>query len=553
MRIVAWCGRRDVPRLSTLRLSVLEDLAAQLRYAPKRRIIEQLRRAVSLAPELEPDRLYPEDWMIQRITGYRPDLEEPAGIVGEALRRDLSAFTERVSEHAALTADALGMETLSLDEVQARWSVSARTIERYRRAGLIALRVRDDGRARLIFPLQSVVAYERSHAQAIASAGALTRLSDTERSHIVRLATRACQRFGWSLNEAARRIADREGRSQEGVRQLLLKAGGGTSALSRDDRRRRAALRAWRAGASVARLAERYEKSQPTIRRILRSERAAILREGLLALGLAPDRLVAPDDHGSLDSELLRTGLVRPAAMNAGAFVELARSTPPPDRGDERTMALGLRTLAARLAAVVREDDAALREAALDRAETDARWATRVNARLVFAQAPFILKAIEARLERPLLELPAGPLQSIHRRAMDAATLAVWRFDAARGGRLAAATGLAVDRAVSQWLSDHAHNLPTGTGRARAAGATLLDWSVRIAPWQRWLDPPTRLSARLSRLNEEQRFVATLRFGLSDESPRTREEIAARLGLSARRVAIIERAAMREVRREPPR
>ncbi|MEZ6211132.1 MAG: hypothetical protein R3B46_07810 [Phycisphaerales bacterium] len=38
-------------------------------------------------------RTTPEDWLIQRITGYRPD-DEDALLVGKAILTDLSAFVE---------------------------------------------------------------------------------------------------------------------------------------------------------------------------------------------------------------------------------------------------------------------------------------------------------------------------------------------------------------------------------------------------------------------------------------------------------------------------
>lgn len=541
-----------MPRLSELRLSVLEDLAGQLRYAPKKRTIEQLRRAIALAPEIDAARLYPEDWLIQRITGYRPDLDEPAVIVGEALRRDLSAFTERVSDSAALTLDAIDMPTLPLEELEARWSVTGRTIERYRRAGLIALRVRDNGRTRLVFPMESVVAHERSHPRAITAAASITRLSVSERARLVRLADRARRRFGWSLNETARRIAERQHRSHEGVRQILLKAGGTRTSISRDDRRRRVAVRAWRRGVPVGRIAEKYGKSPATIRRILRQERAATLRESLAALGLDASRRAGEFDETALRPEAVRSGLQWPIATTAGEYVSLAHETAPPRREIEHALATARRSLAARIAEICPEN-ATPPIRALDRAETDARWATRLVAKLVRMQWPFILKAIEARLGRSLLDLPAGPLRSIHEAAMTAASASAWRFDGAKGGRLAAITGIAVDRAVAGWIQAHAQDLPTSAGRARAVGATLSDWTLRLAPWQPWLEAPPALLRSFDDLADEERAVVEARWGLGGKAPMTIGEVAARMNVTDRRVGAIERAVRRRAPRTPPR
>ncbi len=542
-----------MPRLSALRLSVLNDLASQLRYAPKKRTIEQLGRAIELAAELDASQLYPEEWLIQRITGYRPDIDEPAVVVGEALRRDLSAFTEHVSEHAGLDSESIEMSFLSLGDLESRWSVSARTIERYRRAGLIALRVRDNGRTRLVFPLDSVEAYERTHTREIASAGAVTRLSVSDRDRLVRLANRARRRFGWSLNEVARRIAEREHRSHEGVRQTLLKAGGAKTAIARQDRVRRVALRASRAGATVSRLAEKYEKSPATIRRILRQERAATLRNGIAQLGIQRDQLMRAFDEQALEADIVRSGLQWPVATTAGEFVEAAKNTAPPSREVERAINAAQRALLTRIVAIGADESATPTTESLDRAETDARWVTRLIAKLVRMQWLFILNAIEARVDRPLLELPAGPLRSLHATALDAAAESAWRFNSSKGGRLAAVTGIAVDRAVVSWMNRQAQDLPTTGGRAKAAGATLSDWTQRLAPWQPWIEYPPQMLHGMDRLTELERAVMVRRWGAEGDAPMTIQDIADQLAVTVRRVGAVERTALRRIRETSPR
>ena len=119
---------------------------------------------------------------------------------------------------------------------------------------------------------------------------------------------------------------------------------------------------------------------------------------------------------------------------------------------------------------------------------------------------------------------------------MDAAIAAVWRFRPSATGRLAGMTGVAVDRAVMVWRRGVDGSPIVTPGRARSGSAPLEDWSRRIGPWQRFLDPDPRLLERLETLEETAQRVVTARFGLTGRAPMTVDEIAAELGLTGRRV-----------------
>ena len=82
-------------------------------------------------------------------------------------------------------------------------------------------------------------------------------------------------RSGWSLNETARRLAEKKGRAHETLRQLLRRmderaeepAFDEGEAL--DERSRRMIARADAAGMPAARIAERYGRSAASVRRIV--------------------------------------------------------------------------------------------------------------------------------------------------------------------------------------------------------------------------------------------------------------------------------------------
>src|SRR5205823_5996629 len=82
----------------------------------------------------------------------------------------------------------------------------------------------------------------------------------------------------------------------------------------------------------------------------------------------------------------------------------------------------------------------------IDRIETMLRWAARLKAELVRSQLRVMLEALHARLGRPVEQVPAGVLVRLLSSAIAAVGDAVDAFDVARGGRLAAAAGLGVDK-----------------------------------------------------------------------------------------------------------
>jgi len=173
-----------MPRLSRLHVGALADLADQLRFAPKRRILAQLAAATGLAGEIDPEQTYPEDWVVFRITGFRPEIESPSLIVGAALRGGLSAFVERVSDRAELTAGDLPA-FLHIDELTARWHVSRKSLERARRQGLVAARYTDpDGTVRLAFTERAVERFEAANREHLREAAAFNRISDAQSRHL---------------------------------------------------------------------------------------------------------------------------------------------------------------------------------------------------------------------------------------------------------------------------------------------------------------------------------------------------------------------------------
>lgn len=524
-----------MPRLSALRLAALANLAEQLRYAPRRAALRQLASAVALAGEIDPRRNYPEDWVVQRVTGYRPDIERPATLVGEALLGELSAFVERVSESARLTPHDLPRGSLGVEALARRWRVSRRSVERYRRKGLIAHRVRDErNQALLLFTPQAIEQFEASSEDDLRRAGDFSRLDADAERRAARLGLRAARRFGWSLTDSARRVALRLDRSPETVRRAMLRAADAPrrrSALSARDRE--VMLMADRRGLPVRRLAQRFGRSEASVRRLILEERARRLRAVTLPTG---EWDAEAPDHPAARADLL----VEPDSA-LETFLG-ARDDAPPDPARERALATAHRALLLRAGAGAHAPGRPA-SSMIDRAETDLRWATLLRARLIHEQRRTIVQAMEGALGAPLESLPPRTLREAHSAALDAAIAATAAFDPARGGRLAAPILLAVQRALARGARTERQS----GARATARSVRLDDWRPRLAPWRRWLDPPPFALQRAQALPERARCAVVLRFGLEGDSPRTVEEIARELHLAPQAASRLLRDAVRSL------
>ncbi|MBX3364611.1 MAG: hypothetical protein KF866_07590 [Phycisphaeraceae bacterium] len=542
-----------MPPLPRLRVAALADLLGQLRFASRDALMRDLDRAESLARDIDPDTLYDEAWLVEQITGFSPRLEEPATLVGMAVLADLSALVENLCDLASLHPDDAPAGSIDAAALADRWQVSRKTIDRYRRQGLIARRVSDrPGRAWLVFTPVAVEAFERRHAEELARASGFTRIDAATRARMIRRATRYRRRFRASLNEAALRLAERFGRSHEAVRQVLLRHDrtsdqpifAETGPI--DAREMRLCLRAADRAIEPSLVARRLRRSAPVIRRAVNIGRLQRLRVWL------PAHHGETDEHaGVLSHPSVISGLGAPGPTDLLDLLEEARQTPPPVLEVERVRAAAARALRVRAAATVASiNPGSPQSTLLDRAETDLRWSARLMAELLRAQLPTIIRTLTTRLGRPPEEIRAASLRRLLDRAFDEATQAIVDHDPGAGGRLAARISLSVDRIAERWLREHPQPTESGPGRAAGRlprGAPCTDFTRRVAPWQATIDLESRHVRALSAAPEEVRRTIELRFGLGTR-PLTLDELATSLGVSRIGVARFERRMIRDLR-----
>jgi RNA polymerase primary sigma factor len=193
----------------------------QVRFAPPAKRREQVANAERLLAEVDPGRTYPYPFVCFRLTDYRPDAQADLLIRGSDLKRDLALFVIRLERSIPpVPIEQAGGEMLTLDEVSRRFHVSTKTVGRWRLRGLVARRVRVNGRSQLGFARAHVEDFLTRYKDRLDKSAKFCHLSDGERDTII-AAARGLAAGGANLTDASRRIAADLGRSSETVRYTI--------------------------------------------------------------------------------------------------------------------------------------------------------------------------------------------------------------------------------------------------------------------------------------------------------------------------------------------
>jgi hypothetical protein len=534
-----------VPRLSIPHSDVVVDLLAQVRFAPRAALLKQADNAEALAGEIEAGRQYPEDWLVFRVTGFAPDMAAPRVVVGETLLHDLSSLVEHLTDAAKLRVGDPAAAGVTADELCARWDVTRRTIERYRRAGLIARRAIDAsarGRVRLVFTSGAIAAFERRGRAPLAGvvpAAGMRRskhLTAEEKAAAVAWAQRflARSKGACTLNQCASRLARRMGRAPASLRRLLASPRVRAShvlpdAGERMSRRDRAfALRAQRAGVALARIAERLGVSIPGVHRVITVARVEAMDGVVGTLSR-----VEIEDGSALEAAAVASALAHPlVALDADAVRvrELVagageHESPPLSAADERAVAMAHAHLRRRVAFLLATIDRTRPDGSLvDEAETKLRRALRLKRRLLGSTVPLIRRTLRQHAED--VRRPGAvddPL--LLARCLSAASAAVDAYTPSRTGRLAAPVSLALAREIAA----HARG---GGERGRVEGV-LLAMGGMGGETPGMLEMPPHVRRGVAALELHQREVLLARYGTAASPPMSLSAISEVHGVSA--------------------
>ncbi|HWB19713.1 MAG TPA: hypothetical protein VG711_05380, partial [Phycisphaerales bacterium] len=395
-------------RTARFKIPMMADLVRQLQFTPAETLCRQMDNAERLAGEVEAGEKYPWEYVLFRITGFRTDRgQEPMLISGADVRSDAAIFVLRASSAADIERDYAGRSAIGLKALAKRLKVTGTTIQRYRTQGLICHAVRKRGKVR---ETHELVCFEDSLARFLAGlsrngkeVGRLTRMSDAETEAAVQQARELREMKRASLNDAAKAIAERMGRSHEAVRQLLKRHDrDAEEAIFTErgpigERGKEFVLRAWERGVSVGQIAKRLGKSSPAVHHALAQARAKRLKGWEISHVEMPTFELPDAERVILSSPWVSTGLMEAIASKI-TEVAAAQGMPELEENAEQAMVGGYNFLKRKAAQVIAGLGATPKIAEVDEAETLLRWAMLVKAKLVRGVMGSCIRQVERSL-----------------------------------------------------------------------------------------------------------------------------------------------------------
>jgi RNA polymerase sigma factor (sigma-70 family) len=265
----------------------LAQLLMQLRFTPEPKRRAQLEAAEKLYSLIEQEKQYPYDFVCFHITGFQPKSNlEPEIMPGRDLRDDLQVFISKLSARLALPAARANEKVHTIEELAARFNVSAKTIDRWRKRGLLARKfIFDGGGRRLGFLESAVERFVRENPSTVARAGAFRRLTDSERQQAIRQARSLAAKSSLSRYQITKQVAEKLSIAQETLRVLLQqyeKKNPDKPIFRRPLGRIRPAdaaelFRLYKQGAGIHQLMQRFDRSRATVHRIINQRRALAL------------------------------------------------------------------------------------------------------------------------------------------------------------------------------------------------------------------------------------------------------------------------------------
>jgi RNA polymerase sigma factor (sigma-70 family) len=538
--------------MAKFRIDSMGGLARQMQFTPAHALGAQLACAEELLYSLDPAKAYPYDFVLYRITGYRPRETSADLLTGLALQHDLGLLIEQLSETLDLKTAEMQEPVLSIEDVATRFNVTSKTIQRWRRKGPAARRfIFPDGKRRVGFLLRSVERFIAAHEEQVVRSANFSQVDDPERQEILRRARRLAVRCRCCRNEIARRIAKHLRRSpltilhtikkhdeevpQEAIFPLAAKG------LSTEERA--VVLKGHRRGLTLRALAKRLCRPRVAVYRVLMEERIARLTRKKVKF--IDDPLYHTHDAAEAieaiaDQQPLEQAAESPRIPKGlPPYLEALYRTPLLSAPRERALFLKFNYYKFRFVKARRFMDVQFaRSRQLDIMERHLRHAQHVKNQIVQANLRLVV-SVARRHWRPgldLMELVSDGNITLMRAAES--------FDIHKGNRFSTYATLALMKGFARSVSQM-RSFATAAGGEK--GLEQHADRPRVSAVEQFALRED-VGALLGRLTDRERSVLVGHFGLNESAPATYEQIGRRLGLSKQRIRQIEQTALAKLR-----
>jgi RNA polymerase sigma factor (sigma-70 family) len=531
----------------------------QTRYAPRERRLEQIDRAEVLLNEIDDAKRYPYEYLCYRITGFRPDAWPALLLDGRDVQHDLRLFVEDLSATARQAIEQVAEPVLTVEEVSRRYNVSARTVTRWRRQGLVARRFVIGGRTKVAFLESSLQRFVAGHRAQVERGSRFRQLTDGERDEIIRRARRmSLVRPGESgLIEIARRIARKMSRSTETIR-LALKAYDRdhpdraifpTSGPPLDDDAKSQIYRRFRMGVSAELLARQYGRTRSSVYRILNEMRARRILSTKLEF-IDNESFEHAENAaailGPLPEPTDRKAPRRPKAPKGlPPYLASLYEVPLLDREQEMHLFREMNYLKYQAHQLRHKiDPSRARTSDLDTIERLQEEALAVKNQIIRSNLRLVVSIAKRHVgpANNFFELVSDGNMSLIR--------AVEKFDFSRGNKFSTYASWAIMKNFARTIPEENYRrdrFVTGHEEMfEAAADNRADEHEYESALKRMQEA---VKGMLGRLDERERKIIISRFGLGGASEQTLEQLGRELGITKERVRQIESRAQEKLRK----
>jgi len=541
----------------------MEELATELSAGLGRLRRGYVDSAEQLLRTIEPDKEYPYEFVVYRLTKYRPRGKGVRGemMSGASLRADLMQLVLDVCDSIDLKADDIPEPVYDTPALALRFHVSTKTIQRWRHRGLAARKIIfPDGKRRLGYLESSVRWFVRNRRRQVMRSIHFKQMTAIERNDIIRRAKRMATLTRSCLSDVARRLAKRTGRAVETIRYTIRKHDAENpheavfpdQAGPLDEEKKQAIYRSFLRGVPVPALASQYGRTRSSIYRVINETRARGLLERSIDFVYNPqfelpnaDDLILVGDVDYINGEQAGKKHVPKPPPDLPPYLRALYRVPLLSPDQEKDLFRRYNYLKFKADKIrLRIDSRRVQTDRLKEVEQLLLRANAVKNQIIRANLRLVVSIAKKHVGGPqtLFELISDGNVSLMR--------AVEKFDYARGFRFSTYASWAIMRNYARSVPKERYQLDrfaTGQDEILDIAASLQSYD----PSEMYL-PELResIDAVLAQLAPRERTILISHYGLDEtQQARTLEQLSHRLGISKERVRQIEIRALTKLRR----
>lgn len=528
----------------------------QVRYAPVNVRLQQVAKAERLLWDLDPQESYSYQELCERITAFKPDQYPALKIEGTEVIHDLGLFVEKVSDSTDQDADSVSEPVLTVEDVSARFNVSTKTVDRWRKKGLPSRRFRFNGRKRIGFLESTVEQFAKQHPGDVSRGSQFSQLTQEERELIVNRARRLAK-AGGCPTEISKRLALRMNRSAETIRYTLrhFDEQHPEQAIFPDhkgpltDERRAEIFDAYHNGTPVNELADQYCRSRTSVHRLITEERGRRLFEEPL------DYMDSPEFHkkgcekeifGAAPEYDEQKKKTQKAPPGLPPYLASLYSVPLLNRAQEQYWFRKMNYLKFK-AFTMREkmDPSSPRVRDMSKVEQLIEEANEIKNFLIRSNLRLVVSIAKKHIQpgRNFFEMVSDGNMSLIR--------AIEKFDYTQGNKFSTYASWAIMKNFARSIPQEYKVLDRyRTGLDEVFSFRQEQRGSEFAELRTNNEQRDALAGILDELEERERAILTHRYGLNRGSePETLEQVGERFGVTKERIRQIEKRALSKARK----